>query len=173
MNQIWQPPPNLKISEWSDSYRKLSPEASAEAGQWRTDRAEYQREILDTFNDPNIQRIVVMTSSQVGKTEIVLNTIAYFVDQDPSSILIVQPTLAMGQAFSKDRLANMIRDTEKIRECFKEARTRDSGNTVLHKKFAGGHLTIVGSNSESGLAYRTIRILLLDEVDRYEASAGT
>ena len=114
-----------------------------------------------------------MTSSQVGKTEIVLNTIAYFVDQDPSSILIVQPTLAMGQAFSKDRLANMIRDTEKIRECFKEARTRDSGNTVLHKKFAGGHLTIVGSNSASGLASRPIRILLLDEVDRYEASAGT
>ena len=114
MNQIWQPPPNLKISEWSDKYRKLSPEASAEAGQWRTDRAEYQRQIMDTFNDPNIQRIVVMTSSQVGKTEIVLNTIAYFVDQDPSSILIVQPTLAMGQAFSKDRLANMIRDLSLI-----------------------------------------------------------
>ena len=173
VNNTWSPPPNLKISAWADSYRKLSPEASAEAGQWKTDRAEYQREIMDTFNDPNIQRIVCMTSSQVGKTEIVLNLIGYFVDQDPSPLLVVQPTLQMGQAFSKDRLATMIRDTEKIKDCFKEARSRDSGNTVLHKKFAGGHLTIVGSNSASGLASRPIRVLLLDEVDRYENSAGT
>lgn len=127
---------------------------------------------MDVFNDPNIQRIVVMTSSQVGKTEIILNTIAYFIDQDPSPMLILQPTLQMAQAFSKDRLAPMIRDTEKIRNCVKEARTRDSGNTVLHKKFTGGHLTMVGSNSAAGLASRPCRIILADEVDRYEASAG-
>ncbi len=82
INQIWKPPPNLKISDWADNYRKLSPESSAEAGQWRTDRASYQKEIMDVFNDPDIQRIVVMTSSQVGKTEIILNTIGYYVDQD-------------------------------------------------------------------------------------------
>ena len=170
---MWKSPSNLKISEWADKYRKLSPESSAEAGAWNTSRSPYQKEIMDVFNEPNIQRIVVMSSSQVGKTEIILNTIAYYVDQDPSPIMIVQPTLAMSQAFSKDRLSAMIRDTEKIRECFKEARTRDSGNTVLHKKFPSGHLTIVGSNSPSGLASRPIRVLLLDEVDRYDASAGT
>ena len=170
---MWKSPSNLKISEWADKYRKLSPESSAEAGVWNTSRSPYQKEIMDVFNEPNIQRIVVMSSSQVGKTEIILNTIAYYVDQDPSPMMIVQPTLQMGQAFSKDRLSAMIRDTEKIRECFKEARTRDSGNTVLHKKFPSGHLTIVGSNSASGLASRPIRVLLLDEVDRYDASAGT
>lgn len=172
-NQIWAAPPNLKISSWADTYRKLSPEASAEAGQWRTDRAEYQRDIMDSFCDPNIERIVVMTSAQVGKTEILLNSIAYYIDQDPSPMLIVQPTLAMGQAFSKDRLAAMIRDTEKIRDCVKDSKSRDSGNTTMHKKFAGGSCTIVGSNSPSGLASRSIRILLMDEIDRWETSAGS
>ena len=124
-NQIWTPPPNLKISDWADSYRRLSPESSAEAGQWRTDRAEYQREIMDAFNDSDTQRIVVMTSSQVGKTEILLNAIGYYIDQDPSPMLIVQPTLQMGQSFSKDRLASMIRDTDKIKDCVKDARSRD------------------------------------------------
>ena len=81
-HQTFKPPPDLKLSEWSDRYRKLSPESSAEAGQWNTSRAEYQREIMDTFNDPNIERIVVMTSSQVGKTEIILNAIGYYIDQD-------------------------------------------------------------------------------------------
>ena len=62
----------------------------------------------------------------------------------------------------------MIRDSEKIRHSVKEARSKDSNNTTMHKKFAGGHLSIVGSNSASGLASRPIRILLMDEVDRYE-----
>ena len=154
-HQTFKPPPDLKLSEWSDRYRKLSPESSAEAGQWNTSRAEYQREIMDTFNDSNIERIVVMTSSQVGKTEIILNAIGYYIDQDASPILVVQPTLQMGQAFSKDRLSAMIRDTEKLKDKVKDARSRDSGNTTMHKKFAGGHITIVGSNSASGLGIKT------------------
>jgi phage terminase large subunit GpA-like protein len=171
-NQVWTPPPNLKISDWADNYRRLSPESSAEAGAWRTDRAPYQREIMDAFNDPDIQRIIFMKSAQVGATEILLNVIGYYIDQDPAPMLIMQPTLQMSQAFSKDRLATMIRDSEKIRNCVKDPRSRDSGNTVLSKKFAGGNLNIVGSNSASGLASRPIRIVLADEVDRYEASAG-
>ena len=171
--KVFNPPPELKISEWADAHRRLSPENSAEAGQWNTTRAEYQREIMDTFNDPDIQRIVVMTSSQVGKTELVLNAIAYYMDQDPSPLLVVQPTLAMAQSFSKDRLAAMIRDSKKIKDLVAESRSRDSGNTVLHKKFPGGHLSLVGSNSAAGLASRPIRVLLLDEVDRYELSAGS
>ena len=166
--QTFKPPPDLKVSEWSDRYRKLSPESSAESGQWSTSRCPYQKEIMDSFNDPFIERIVVMTSSQVGKTEILLNSIGYYIDQDASPILVVQPTLQMGQAFSKDRLSAMIRDSEKLKGCVRDARSRDSGNTTMHKKFAGGHISIVGSNSASGLASRPIRILLMDEVDRYE-----
>ena len=171
-NRIWTPPANLKISDWADRYRRLSPESSAESGQWKTDRAPYQREIMDAFNDPETQRIVWMKSSQVGATEVLLNVIGYYIDQDPAPMLCMQPTLAMAQAFSKDRLATMIRDSEKIRDCVKDPRSRDSGNTVLSKKFAGGNLSMVGSNSAAGLASRAIRIMLADECDRYEASAG-
>jgi len=128
---------------------------------------------MDAFNDPNINRIVFMKSAQVGATEILLNVMAYYIDQDPAPMLIMQPTLQMAQAFSKDRLATMIRDSEKIRGCVKDPRTRDSGNTVLHKSFPSGHLTIVGSNSASGLASRPVRLLLADECDRYETSAGS
>ena len=128
---------------------------------------------MDTFNDPNIERIVVMTSSQVGKTEILLNAIGYYIDQDPSPMLVVMPSLAMGQAFSKDRLSAMIRDSGKLQGCVKDARSRDSGNTTMHKKFAGGHISIVGSNSSASLASRPIRCLFMDEVDRFELSAGS
>ena len=169
----FKPPPDLKVSEWADNFRKLSPESSAEPGSWNTSRAPYQKDIMNCFNDNHIEKIVVMTSSQVGKTEIILNAIGYYIDQDPSPILIVQPTLQMGQAFSKDRLSAMIRDSEQLRGSVKDARSRDSGNTTMHKKFAGGHISIVGSNSASSLASRPIRNLFLDEIDRFELSVGS
>jgi phage terminase large subunit GpA-like protein len=171
--RIVAPPPKLTVSEWADLYRRLSSESSAEPGQWRTDRAPYQREIMDAINDPEVDTIVIMSSAQVGKTEILLNAIGYYIDYDPSPILVIQPTVEMAKTFSKDRLAPMLRDTPALRGKVADARSRDSGNTVLHKVFPGGHITMVGANSPSGLASRPIRILLADEVDRFPASAGT
>ncbi|MDR1650101.1 MAG: phage terminase large subunit family protein, partial [Synergistaceae bacterium] len=170
---IWLPPPNLTISQWADRERRLSLEASAEPGRWNTGRAEYQREIMDAIRDPLIERVVMMTSSQVGKTEILLNAIGYYIDQEPSPMLLTDPTLEMGEAFSKDRLATMLRDTPALHGKVKDPRARDSGNTLLHKTFPGGHITISGANSAASLASRPIRVLLCDEVDRYPASAGT
>ena len=172
-NNLWLPPPDLTVSQWADDFRRIPPEASAEPGTWRTSRAEYQREIMNAISDPLIERVVMMTSAQIGKTEILLNTIGFFIDQEPSPILVLQPTLEMGMSFSKDRLAPMIRDTLVLQEKIKDPRSRDSGNTLLHKKFTGGHITIAGANSPASLASRPIRILLCDEVDRYPISAGT
>lgn len=56
-DQALAPPPDLTVSEWADKYRRLSRESSAEAGQWRTDRAPYQREIIDAVNDPLVDQI--------------------------------------------------------------------------------------------------------------------
>ena len=168
-----KPPPRLTVSNWADAERRLSPEASAEPGRWYTSRAEYLRGIMDAVSDPEYSRVVVMSSAQVGKTELLLNCIGYYVTYDPSPIMCVQPTLSMGQAFSKDRLAPMLRDTPALQGKVKDPRSRDSGNTTLHKVFPGGHITIAGSNSAAGLASRPIRILLADELDRWPSSAGT
>lgn len=167
------PPPKLTVSEWADTHRKLSSESSAEPGQWNTDRAPYQKEMMDAVNDPAVETIVVMASSQVGKSEIINNTIGYFIDYDPSPMMLVQPTIDLAQAYSKDRIAPMLRDTPALKNKVKDVKSRDSENTQLHKKFPGGHITLSGANSPASLASRPIRVVLLDEVDRYPASAGT
>ena len=171
--RIMSPPPILKVSEWADKYRILSAGASAEPGRWNTERAPYQREIMNALNDSECVEIVIMSSAQIGKTEILLNMIGYYIDYDPSPILVVQPTDTMAQTFSKDRLSKMIRDTPSLFEKISGAKSRDSENTILHKTFPGGHVTMIGANAPSGLASRPIRILLCDEVDRYPVSAGT
>lgn len=170
---ILAPPPKLLVSDWADMYRKLSPEASAEPGRWKTARAEYQREIMNAVNTPEVQDIVIKSSAQVGKTEILLNILGYYIDYEPAPMMLVQPTIDMAEAFSKDRLAPMIRDSEVLGKKIKAVRSKDSDNTILHKTFPGGHITMAGANSASSLASRPIRIVLCDEVDRYPASAGT
>lgn len=170
---ILKPPPDLKLSEWADKYRQLSSEASASPGRWRTDKAPYQREIMDTITDIDTQKTVIMSAAQVGKTDaMVLNPIGYYVHYEPSPIMVIQPTIQMAESFSKERLSPMIRDTPVLAERIND-KSRNSGNTIQQKVFPGGHVTMVGANSPVGLRSRPIRILLADEIDAYPPSAGT
>ena len=173
LKETMKPPPKLSISEWADQYRQLSSESSAEAGRWSTSRAEYQRGMMDAVSDKTIETVVLMTAAQIGKTELINNVVGFHISQDPAPMLVVQPTLEMAQTWSKDRLAPAIRDTPALSAKIKDPRSRDSGNTTLHKVFPGGHVTACGANSPSSLASRPCRVILCDEVDRYPLSAGT
>jgi phage terminase large subunit GpA-like protein len=175
-NQFWsvfQPPPDLSVSEWADAELYLSPEDSSEPGKFRIARAPYQKEMMDAVSDPSIKEVVFCTASQIGKSLISKAVLGYHIHQDPGPILVIQPTTEMAEAFSKDRLAPMIRDTPALRGLIADPKSRNSGNSLLHKGFRGGHITMIGSNAPSGLASRPIRIVFADEVDRFPASAGT
>ena len=167
-----KPPPRLTLSEWADMYRMLSAENSAEPGHWHTDKAPYQREIMDAIGDPHIRKVVIMSAAQIGKTAMLMNMLGYYMHYYPAPILVMQPTLDMAQTFSKDFLAPMLRDTPVLRNLV-DTKSRYSGNTILKKNFPGGHVTIIGANSPASLASRPIKVLLADEVDRYPSSAGT
>ena len=127
---------------------------------------------MDAISDGAVESVVIMSSSQVGKSEALNNAVAYHIDQDPAPIMLVMPTERDAEAWSKDRFSPMARDTPCLAGRISDPKSRDGSNKILHKRFPGGHLTIVGANAPSGLASRPIRILLCDEVDRYPFSAG-
>ena len=158
----------MTVSEWADQNRVLSSETSASPGKWVT--YSFQKEMMDAFSDPLVEQVVIMSGSQLGKTEILLNVLGYHIDLDPSPIMIIQPTLSMAGTFSKNRITPMIRDSAKLNTKVKDPRSRDSGNTVYSKSFDGGSLDLIGSNSASSASSRPVRILLCDEVDRYSTA---
>ena len=119
----------MTVSQWADTHLYLSPEDSAESGKYLSDRAPYQRGIMDAFSEPGVEEVVMMSSAQVGKTLILKSLIGYFIDLDPSPILVVQPTIEMGETFSKDRLAPMIRDTPALVGKVRDAKSRDPAGT--------------------------------------------
>jgi phage terminase large subunit GpA-like protein len=167
---LWNPPPKLTVSGWADKFRRLSTIDSAEPGQWDTARAEYQRGMMDAFNDPTWDTVVFMTSAQVGKTQGLNNIIGYIIDQDPGPVMMVQPTAEDAKEWSKDRFMEaMVNVTPCLRGKVQDAKTgKGSESTIQHKKFPGGQLTVAWSNSPSRLASRPIRVVLMDEIDKYK-----
>ncbi len=150
----------------------MSPEASSVTGDWLTSNVEIARGPMLAWTDPIVHTLTVMACTQLLKTELLNNIAAYHIHQDPAPIILIQPTTKLGESWSKDRFDKMRRDMPELRERVKDPRSRDSGTTISHKEFPGGHLTIVGANSPVDLASRPIRIVLADEVDKYPASAG-
>ncbi len=168
-----RPPDNLPVSEWADKNRRLSAEASAERGEWRTSRTPYLRDIMDAFGDPKVRSLAVVASSQVGKSEAELNMIGSVIDQDPGSILFIHPTRGDAKEFSQLRIAPMIRDTKCLREKVSDPKSRDSSNTIMQKSYSGGILTLCGSQEAHSLASKPIRYVFGDERDRWAKSAGS
>ncbi len=166
------PDPDLTVSQWADKHRMLSGRASAEPGRYRTARTPYMREIMDRLSPGDeMQRIVFMKAAQVGATEAGNNWIGFAIHQAPGPMLAVQPTVELAKRNSRQRIDPLIDESPDLRERVKPARSRDAGNTMLSKEFAGGILIMTGANSAVGLRSTPARYIFLDEVDAYPASA--
>ncbi|PZF78240.1 phage terminase large subunit family protein [Aestuariivirga litoralis] len=162
------PDPLMTVAEWADSYRMLSGRAAAEAGRYRTSRTPYMREIMENLSPSSpIERVVFMKAAQTGATEAGNNFIGFVIHQAPGPILAVQPTVELAKRNSQQRIDPLIEDSEALRKIVAPARSRDSGNTVLAKRFPGGQLVLTGANSATGLRSMPARYVFLDEVDAY------
>lgn len=177
MNQLlnrafaeFTPPPDLEIADWADQNIYV-PQGTHRPGLWDTNYTPYLRDILNAVK--HHESVVLMCSAQVGKTASLLATIGYYIAHDPAAILFVAATVEMAEAFSKEKLAPLLAESPIFRDKVRDPRSRDSGNTLRHKEFPGGFVTLAGANSPAGLASRSIRVLLADDIDRFPVSAGT
>ena len=173
LRRVLTPPERLTISQWADRYRRLSPESSAEPGPWQTERVPYLRGVMDAMSDPMVEQVVFMKSARVGGTEGGNNMLGYFIDRDPCPILVIQPTVEMAKAWSKEQLAPMLRDTPTLKGKVKDPKSRESGNAIQQKRYPGGVLSILGANSGAGFRMRSVRVFFGSEVDAWPESAGT
>ena len=149
----------------------LSRKDSARPGRWRSEP--HQDEIMDACCDPAVRKVVVMAASQVvGKSQMLNNVIGRFIDVDPSNMLVMHPTIAAAEKWSIGRLDPLITETKRLQGKIQPRKSRSIGDRILHRQFRGGQMFIVGSNAPADLAAQSVRIVIADEVDRYEASAG-
>lgn len=176
LQEAWQLglalPPSLSVSEWADAKRVIARGTGPEPGRWNTARAPYLREPMNAVLNPDVRDLVLMWSSQVGKTEIGINIAAYFIDQDPSPQMFVLPTLELGDSFSTKRFRPTVEATPALLDKIGYSVSRDSSDTIREKAYPGGDIVFAGANSAASLASRPRRLVVFDEIDKYKAAIG-
>jgi phage terminase large subunit GpA-like protein len=164
-----QPPPDMSVSEWADTYRMVT-KPSPEPGPWRTERVPYMKEIMDRMSpsDP-CQIVALMKAAQGAGTEGLLNFLGYYMHQQPRDMMLVLPTEGAAKKFSRRRLDRMFAGTPVLRDLVAQPRSRDASNNLLLKEFGTGmdSLFLVGANTNTGLRSDPVPIVGADEVDGY------
>lgn len=127
---------------------------------------------MDAITDTRYEMIVCMKSARVGWTKILNHTVAYHITNDPCSMLVVQPSIEDAMGYSKEEIQPMLAETPCLQGLVSDAKAKDGSNTILHKVFAGGVLSMIGANSPRGFRRISRRLVLFDEVDAMPASAG-
>lgn len=172
VRRSWSAPTKVRISEFAEA--EIVVASGPLAGtRWRNDYAPYQAGIMDAFHEDGVQFVVVKGSSQFGKTAIVVVVVGYHIQHEPSRILVVQPTVdPMARDFARNRLEPTIEASPGLRAVVSRRRKKGASTGLLEKTFTRGALAIAGANSAASLASRDVRVLVLDEVDRYKRSLG-
>ena len=166
--------PLITVDQWADEKRVLNTVASREAGNYRTSRTPYLREIMQVLSvtETEVTDIVVMKATQIGGSEVANNFIGYIIDCAPGPILYMLPTAELAERHSRSRIATMIESIPTIKDKVTPPKSRTGGNTVLAKNFVGGALYMAGSNSGAAFRNVSIRYLILDDIDGFEPDIG-
>lgn len=169
-------PERITVSEWAnrEAYFAQSESYKSEdaPARYSTDDCPMQREPQDELTNPEVKVHVWLFASRMGKTRMWINAAGFFIAQEPSGMMAMYPTQEDADSEAKERLQPVLDATPALQGIVKDAKGGSGDNTIRLKKFTGGFLAYVGSNSPSKLRRRAARILFADEIDGYKSSAG-
>lgn len=132
----------------------------------------YMREPLEATVDPRVQTVVLWWASDLGKTELEANVIGFCIDEEPSRIIVAYPIDKSAETWSKEVLQKLIDATPALRSKVHESKSRDPGNTISHKIFPGGSVSVIAAGSVSNFRLRRARVVIGDEIDAMPGSVG-
>lgn len=158
-------PEQLTVSEWAEKYRVLD-ESSALPGRWSNSITPYLAGIMDCFNDPYIQHINFVKSTQVGGTEAIINALGWIITQNPSPTMLVYPTDDLAKDISNDKLKPALTKMPEIASRY--FRTKSS---EMNMRFKGMNVYLRSGGSPSKLASKAIKYLFFDEIDKMGGAA--
>jgi len=127
----------------------------------------------DALDDPQIYKVVCMKSAQIAWTDGVINNwIGRIIDVDPSPVIGLFAKADAAKEYAQEKLAPMVLATPRLNEKMDVATSRKDGNRALFKKFPGGFLKLVGSNSPSNVKSTPAPRAFVEEPDDAAQNVG-
>ena len=169
IRQLLEPKERLLVSECADKYRRLDPKTNAFGGPWRTERTPYLRRPMDVFCDEDIRSICLMFPTQIGKSEVMYNQLAWCIIHQPGPAMFVYPRIPDAARISNAKLRPMFRLSPKLADA---KYAYDDKLTTLSFVLKEMDIYLVGAGSPSDLAMMAIRYLWFDEMNKYPPFSG-
>ena len=156
------------VSKWVEKHRVV-PDDSSARGYWRNLTTPYLTAIMDAIMFPSVHECCVSAPPQTGKTDLALNIVGYTADKRPGNWLIIYPDEKTAADMSRDRVQPMFKDSPRLRRYMTGAVDDLAANriTLTHMRVYLGW-----ASSTTRLAARPLPYILLDEIDKYPATAG-
>lgn len=138
--------------------------ATAPAGtRYRPDLVPYLDAPSRALDDPGVAEVYLVTASQCGKTDWLLNVLGRRAHLGPRyPALFVAPTQSLAHSVAQDRLAQLLADTPELSKVWE----RGHRDRVAEKVVNGMRISFAWAGSKSELASRPSGLVILDEVDR-------
>lgn len=162
---LWRPPQKITVSQWADRYRRL-PSTDPKPGPWRTSFTPYWRGVMDAFNDPRVEEIVIEAGAQVGKSRILENIAGFVACEDPVDMLMVVARDSDVRTLLRSRLKPLIDDCPALSRQLTDSAQDVNREQVQFRRCA---LFLAASNSSAGLASKSCGVVLLDEIGKWPA----
>lgn len=165
-----KPQPRITPYAWADLYRYIN--KGRIKGKWHSNVSPYLLGLAEDFIDDDVETIVAMFSVQLGKSAFLESVIGYLIHQSPCPIYMVLPDEKSIDDFKQDKLEDMFESSKIFYESGLIKRTTPGSSDTNSRKirYRNGYIAFASSNSMSSLAGRSVKILLLDEIDRFKLS---
>jgi len=158
------PPPRMSVTDWSREHLHIPPPQSPSPGPFRLDGREYLAEPLDTFADRRVHHCSVVSGTQCGKTTLVMAGLAHQTAVHPTPAMVVLPNFDLAQAWSRTRWTPIVKASPVLAALMPE---RKFDYKTAEQILGASIITFAGSNSPANLSSRPVRLLVLDEVDKF------
>ena len=173
VTMAWAPPPEITTTEWANKYRYLAAESSALPGKYRTALTPWVPGIHDALDDPDVWKVVCKKSAQVAWTDgVVNNWLGRIIDVDPSPVIGLFAKSDAGKEYAQEKFAPMVTATPRLADKIDVTTSRKDGNRAMFKKFPGGFLKLVGSNSPSNVKSTPAPRVFVEEPDDAQINVG-
>ena len=153
----------VPISAWAEKHRIL--EMSAIRGRWRNVFTPYLTGIMDVSGLPGVETVIICKSPQTGGSECGHNIVGYCIDRLPGPVMYVFPDELTARENAKDRIIPMIEASPRLRQ-YMTGYGDDASSLRINLLYMPIYLGWSGSVSRLG--NKPIRILILDELDKYK-----
>lgn len=159
------PPPRVTTQQWADRFRFLSPIESARPGKYSSGFTPYLWGILRAVDDPAVKQVIGQKSAQIAWTSGVLgNAIGRRIDIEPSPMLALFPKEGAAKEYMAEKFEPMIQATPRLAKKV-DLRSRKAQQRNLFKRFPGGFLKLVGSNSPASVKSTPAPFIIVEEPD--------